>query len=52
MKKKSYQKPSVKKVLLTPEDAVLANCKRATGSNKSSGRCRSLGTCPNRTRGS
>ena len=52
MKKKQYQKPEVKEVMLTPEDAVLANCKAATGANKNPARCRSLATCLTSTMGS
>ena len=50
--KKLYKKPEIKKVKLTPEDAVLANCKGPTGSNKNSGRCRSAGNCKSNAAGS
>jgi hypothetical protein len=52
MKKKAYQRPEVKEVMLTAEDAVLANCKATSGANKNSSRCRSLGGCPSNKRGS
>lgn len=52
MKKKVYQKPEMKEVMLTPEDAVLANCKRTAGGSKNPARCRSLGSCPSKIQGS
>ena len=52
MKKRPYQKPEIKEVMLTPEDAVLANCKRTTGGNKSAGRCRDSSKCTASTAGS
>ena len=51
-KKKNYQKPEIKKVALTPEEAVLAFCKAASGTNRSTGKCESDAKCTNRTIGS
>ena len=50
--KKIYRKPEVKEVRLTPEDAVLANCKSPSGTNKQAGRCRSAGNCKSGVAGS
>jgi hypothetical protein len=51
--KKKYQKPKIKEVKLTPEDAVLAQCKAPTGSANLSQPTRCKGpTCANRLQGS
>jgi hypothetical protein len=50
--KRSYQKPQIKEVRLIPEEAVLANCKSATGTNSKSPRCRSIAACTNKAVGS
>lgn len=54
MKKRQYQRPDMKEVSLTPEDAVLANCK-SNGSNKNNAapiKCRSIKACTASARGS
>ena len=51
-KKKNYQKPEIKKVALTPEEAVLTFCKAAIGGNRSVGKCQSAAKCTNKTPGS
>lgn len=50
--RRSYQKPQIKEVNLIPEDAVLQNCKSATGATSKAGRCRSSANCANRVVGS
>ena len=52
-KKKSYTKPEIQRVELTPDEAVLAHCKN-TGTNKSvTNLCRTSRTlCANSTKGS
>jgi len=49
--KKSYVKPEIVKVELTPEEAVLAHCKSSTGTHKKAGYCRSISSCPPSTTG-
>lgn len=44
-KKKVYQKPTIQKVKLMPDEAVLSGCKTSVGSNRQSGKCRSLSNC-------
>lgn len=51
MQKKKYVKPELKKVKLLAEEAVLGNCKAATGATSKVGRCQSAG-CANRVVGS
>ena len=53
LEKKKYQKPQIKEVRLTPEEAVLAQCKAPTGSAQASqpARCKTP-TCANRLQGS
>ncbi len=51
-KKKPYMKPEIHKVELTPDEAILANCKTAAGNNMFMGRCRSKATCANCSVGS
>lgn len=50
-KRKKYEKPQIKKVALTPEEAVLSFCK-SVGANKVANRCQSAAACTNRTIGS
>lgn len=45
--KKRYKKPQIKRVELTPEEAVLSGCKTATGGARKAGRCVSKSTCDN-----
>jgi hypothetical protein len=51
-KRKKYQKPEIKVVKLTPEDAVLANCKADGGANMVAGRCSRIAACTNMSLGS
>lgn len=51
-KKKSYERPQIKKVELTPDEAVLSFCKADTGANRRAGRCTAEATCLNKTPGS
>ena len=51
-KKKNYQRPEIKKVALTPEEAVLTFCKAAGGTNRSVGKCETDAKCANRNPGS
>ncbi|GEM_PF-1962743 len=44
-KKKVYQKPTIQKVKLMPDEAVLTGCKSSVGSNRQAGKCMSLGNC-------
>ncbi|MCM8800424.1 MAG: DUF2325 domain-containing protein [Candidatus Omnitrophica bacterium] len=50
--KKPYLKPQIKQVDLVPPEVVLANCKSASGTNKSPARCRSSSACTSKTVGS
>lgn len=50
--KKKYSKPSIKKVKLLAEEAVLGNCKSGVGANKNATRCASSAGCTARTPGS
>lgn len=50
--KKPYTKPEVKEVKLIAEEAILANCKRATGSYSKAPRCRDAALCTNKAAGS
>ena len=51
--KKSYKKPEMKMVKLTPEEAVLAGCKNAAGTGRSGRRCTKSGAlCRNNQVGS
>ncbi len=52
MQKNDYQKPQIRQVELVAQDSVLANCKSATGTNRSTGRCREVGNCTNKIVGS
>jgi len=44
-KKKQYEKPSVKRFPLRPEEAVLGFCKNSSSSGSSGGTCNTLGPC-------
>ncbi len=52
MDKKKYQTPQIKEVKLSPEDAVLSNCKNTGTVNSKSGRCQEKAACTNRIVGS
>jgi len=44
-KKKSYEKPSVVRYTLKPEEAVLGFCKNSSGSGASGGTCVTINPC-------
>ncbi len=43
--RKPYAAPSVQKVPLRPEEAVLGNCKNNTTAGPRGGNCRAVGVC-------
>jgi hypothetical protein len=43
--KKAYEPPSVEKVPLRPEEAVLGFCKNGTTAGPRGGNCRATGVC-------
>ena len=51
-KRKKYKKPEIKKVALTPEEAVLSFCKSGVGVNRFDTRCASIAACTNKVAGS
>lgn len=51
--KRAYQKPEIRKVRLTPEEAVLAACKVAGAARRIGNKCdNGQGGCVNSTQGS
>lgn len=47
--KKPYERPSLKEVKLIPEEAVLTNCKTATGRGTTTRACSANRLCAGRT---